>query len=324
MRCGREPQLKLETSTVCRRVMPFSLARAAQPKRGTKRPLPRAADILLSAERRYVTAPPVVAAKLSGKVLLIGVDIETHDWSTGRSTNVRGSIGQFGHYNLCTPCDIEEPRIVQIGWAIRGSGDRKTVVTERLVRPDGFRVSAKATSFHGITHACAADEGVPLPHALAELMRDALEVSGQGGRLVCHQLEFDAGIIARELSRCKMAEASKLWGDIARAGICTMDPQIGSWVKQSFHDDREGTKTYSLKELVRLLVPERKDLLGKHHTAAADACMVLEVAFALHESTLPPADALDEEQGMTATEERPREARDLAGEACARGGRCDT
>ena len=304
--------------------MPFSVARAAQPKRGTKRPFPRAADIHFSAERRYVTAPPVVFSKLSGEVLLIGVDIETHDWSTGRSTNVTGSTGQFGHYNLCTPCDIEEPRIVQIGWAVRGSGDRKTVFTERLVRPDGFRVSEKSTAFHGITHACAAEEGVPLPHALAELMRDALEVSRQGGRLVCHHLEFDAGIIARELSRCKMAEASKLWGDIARVGICTMDPQIGNWVKQSFNDNRKRSKIYSLKELVRLLVPERKDLLGKHHTAAADACMVLEVAFALHESTLPPPDALDEEQGMTATEERLWKARDLAGEACARGGRCDT
>ena len=304
--------------------MPFSVARAAQPKRGTKRPFPRAADIHFSAERRYVTAPPVVFSKLSGEVLLIGVDIETHDWSTGRSTNVTGSTGQFGHYNLCTPCDIEEPRIVQIGWAVRASGDRKTAVTERLVRPNGFRVSDKATAFHGITHARAAEGGVPLADALADLMRDVLEVSGQGGRLVCHQLEFDAGIIARELSRCKMAEASKLWADIARAGICTMDPHIGNWVRQSFNDDREGTKMYNLKELVRLLVPERKDLLGKHHTAAADACMVLEVAFALHESTLPPPDALDEEQGMTATEERLWKARDLAGEACARGGRCDT
>ena len=155
-------------------------------------------------------------------------------------------------------------------------------------------------------------------------MRDTLEVSDGSGRLVCHHLEFDAGIIAKELSRCKMADASKPWVKIARAGICTMDPHIGSWVRQSFNDDRDRKKMLSLKELVRLLVPERKDLLGKHHTAAADACMVLEVAFALHESTLPPPDALDEEQGMTATEERLWKARDLAGEACARGGRCDT
>ncbi len=299
--CGREVSSS-SASPVSRRVMPFSVARAAQPKKGTKRRFPRAADILLSAERQYVAAPPVVAAKLRGEVLLIGVDIETHDWSAGHSTNLRGSIGQFGHYNLCMPCDIEEPRIVQIGWAVRGSGDRNTVVTERLVRPDGFRVSEKATAFHRITHACAAEEGVPLPHALAELMRDALEVSGQGGRLVCHHLEFDAGIIARELSRCKMADASKLWADIARAGICTMDPHIGSWVRQSYNDDREREKMISLKELVRLLVPERKDLLGKHHTAAADACMVLEVAFALHEFTLPPPDARVQEQGMAATE----------------------
>ena len=172
---------------------------------------------------------------------------------------------------------------MQIGWAVRGPGDRKTAVSERLVRPNGFRVSDKATAFHGITHARAAEGGVPLAEALADLMRNVLEVSGQGGLLVCHQLEFDAGIIARELSRCKMAEASKLWADIARAGFCTMDPHIGSWARQSFNDDRERIKMFSLKELVRLLVPERRDLLGHHHTASADACMVLEVAFALHE-----------------------------------------
>ena len=265
--------------------MPFSVARAAQPQKGTKRPFPRAADIFLSQERQYVAAPPVVAAKLSGEVLFIGVEIETHDWSARHLTDVRGSIGQLGHYNLCTPRDIEDPRIVQIGWAIRGSRDRENVVTERLVRPDGFRVSEKATACHRITHACVAEDGVPLPQALAELMRDALEVSSQDGRLVCHHFEFDADIIAKEMSRCKMADASKLWADIARAGICTMDPHIGSWVRQSFNDDRESKKMLSLKELVRLLVPERKILLEKHHTAAADACMVLEVAFALREFT---------------------------------------
>ena len=222
--------------------MPFSVARAAQPKKGTKRPCPRAADIIPGPERRYVMPPTAVQAKLGGRVPLIGVDIETHDWTPLPSSTVKGSIGQFGHYNLCTPCDIDEPRIVQIGWAVRGWGDRKTVVTERLVRPVGFRVSEKATAFHGITHARAAERGVPLAHALADLMRAVLDVSSQGGRLVCHQLEFDAGIIAKEISRCKMEEASKLWAEIARAGICTMGPDIGIWIRQSFNDDRERIK----------------------------------------------------------------------------------
>ena len=93
-----------------------------------------------------------------------------------------------------------------------------------------------------------------------------------------------------------------------------MDPHIASWVRQSFNDDRERENMLPLKELVCLLVPERKGLLEKHHTAEADACMVLEVAFALHEFSLPPADARDQEQGMAATEEALRKARDLAGE----------
>ena len=265
--------------------MPFSVNRAAQPKKGTKRPFPHAAAILIGGVRRYVTPSPTVAEKLGGKVPLIGVDIETHDWTDG-DVKKKGSIGQFGCYNICKPCDIDEPRIVQIGWAMRGAGDREPAVTERLVRPDGFCVSEKATAFHRITHARAADEGVPLADALAELMRDALDVSNRGGRLVCHHLEFDAGIIAKELSRCKMDHASKLWAKIARAGLCTMDPHIGSWVRQSFNEEVHEpftTITLTLQELMRRLLPERSDMLAKYHSAGADACMVLEVVFALHE-----------------------------------------
>ena len=127
---------------------------------------------------------------------------------------------------------------------------------------------------------------MPLADALAELIRDAVDVSNKGGRLVCHHLEFDAGIIARELSRCKMADASKLWVKIARAGICTMDPHICSWVRQSFNDEvykPEAWNTFSLTALVRRLLPQRTAILAKHHTAGADASMVLEVVFALHD-----------------------------------------
>ena len=94
--------------------MPFSIDRAAQPKKGTKRPFPRAAAIHLGGVRRFVTPPPIVAAKLGVKVPLIGVDIETHDWTDG-AVKKKGTIGQFGCYNICEPCDIDEPRIVQIG-----------------------------------------------------------------------------------------------------------------------------------------------------------------------------------------------------------------
>ena len=82
------------------RAMPFSIDRAAQPKKGTKRPFLRAADILLGPERRYVMPPRVVAAKLGGKVPLIGVDIETHDWTPRRTIDQMGSIGQSGFYNM--------------------------------------------------------------------------------------------------------------------------------------------------------------------------------------------------------------------------------
>ena len=100
--------------------MPFNVDRAAQPKKGTKRPFPHAAAILIGGVRRYVTPSPTVAEKLGGKVPLIGVDIETHDWTDG-AVKKKGTIGQFGCYNICEPCDIDAPRIAQPICTMRGS-----------------------------------------------------------------------------------------------------------------------------------------------------------------------------------------------------------
>ena len=110
--------------------MPFSFDRLLQTKKDTKRPFPSAADIPLGGVRRYVTPPPAIVATLGGKVPLIGVDIETHNWTGGRSIKNKWSIGQCGFYNICMPCDIDEPRIVQIGWAVRGVAERWASYTE--------------------------------------------------------------------------------------------------------------------------------------------------------------------------------------------------
>ena len=65
-----------------------------------------------------------------------------------------------------------------------------------------------------------------------------------------------------------------------------MDPHIGSWVRQSFNEEVHEpftSNTLCLQELMRRLLLDRSDLLAKQHTAGADASMVLQVVFALHE-----------------------------------------
>ena len=155
---------------------------------------PKAEDIQLGPS--WFAPPPPVASKLgSGSAWLVGIDLETNDWETTRG--IKGTFGQFGHYSLCAPCDLEA-RIVQLGWAYGPAGCQATV-KERLVRPEGFRISAKAEQFHKTSHGQAVGEGLPLADVLVEFMADLTQLlADSNARLVCHHLEFDAGIISQD------------------------------------------------------------------------------------------------------------------------------
>ena len=89
----------------------------------------------------------------------------------------------------------------------------------------------------------------------------------------CYVL-LSAGIIDKELERCEMHELRGVWATAARAGCCTMSPDIGRWLRKWFGQDAGGPSvknTMNLKELVLLLLPADVKLLEEHHTAGADA-----------------------------------------------------
>jgi DNA polymerase III epsilon subunit-like protein len=214
-------------------------------------------------------APPRVTAKLR-QGLVMGIDIETAGWEYER--RVKGEIGQFGHYSFCSPQKLEA-RMIQLGYAI-GRGPAVETRKERLIHPSGFTVSPCATQYHNIGQEKAVKEGLPLDLVLSEFMEDVHDVLRRGGRVVAHHLTFDAGIIDRELARCGLHDYQKEWANAARAGCCTMDPEIGRWVRTCFGQDagpETAKNTMSLKELVRWLLPGSAELLDKHHTAGADA-----------------------------------------------------
>ena len=136
---------------------------------------------------QLVPPPKIVVSRLSNPDLLIGFDIETHDWQEEWQ---KGRIGQFGWYTIKGESTTEFARIVQIGWAI-GRADKAAPlrVKTALVKPDGFEISAKATKFHTISHATAAQEGRPLAAVLCDFMADVSEAHSRGGRVVAHNLE---------------------------------------------------------------------------------------------------------------------------------------
>ena len=106
--------------------------------------------------------------------------------------------------------------------------------------------------------------------------------------MVIHHLEFDAGIIARELLNAGLQSRMQEWMSIARKGICTMDPDIGCWVQKCMgrdvQTDEKSAPMLSLKDAVNMLLPrtELVEALQSHcHTAGADAQLhrLLYIAF---------------------------------------------
>ena len=169
-----------------------------------------------------------VRAKIGSYKIVAGIDVETHGWTDGVESV--GGRGQFGHYCICPPAKLEA-RIVTLGWAV-GELSSDPVRKERIIKPDGFRVEEKATRCHGISHDRADSEGVPLKEVLTEFLDDMLAVMEAGGRLVAHHLEFDAGIVARELNNAGLGHRLHEWISFVREGFCTMDPGVATWVRE--------------------------------------------------------------------------------------------
>ena len=113
--------------------------------------------------------------------------------------------------------------------------------------------------------------------ALLEFMDAMRTVVGNGGRVIIHHLEFDAGIIEQELLNAGLNDIVPVWVDIATNGYCTMDPGVCKWVqicKGRIFEPHENNNVLSLEKLLDLLFPTNKDVQGikrKMHTAGADA-----------------------------------------------------
>ena len=229
--------------------------------------------------------PPAVLSKLAAPTLVMGFDVETNDFAPGKRPLIKG---QFGHWSFCTREDFNF-NIVQIGFAIGATSEGSPLeeCKERLVLPEGYAISAKATDKHGITTERALREGLPMRDVLAEFMSAAIRVRDRGGRLVAHHCEFDAGVIARHLRDNGYDEWGRQWKEIATEAICTMDLDTWEWLHRTFGREREqGEKTLvmGLKDAVKLVLsrsPEAMALLQEHHTAGADAQMhrLLYIAF---------------------------------------------
>ena len=257
----------------------------------TRKPIkvPRARDITTHSGALVKPSEEVIKS-IGCRELVVGVDIETHDWETNRGS--KGGAGQYGHYARCNSND-HAARIVQIGWAVRKHGEAPDV-KERLIKPDGYTISAKATKYHGISHEFADSHGMQLRDVLSEFMQEMSALHRAGARMVVHHLELDCGIISKELSRACLDDLQEEWAMIARKGLCTMFPSIGKWVRTCKGLELapcHSGNTMKLDDMLRCLLPDV--CRGARHSAGCDARLHVLLFDALHDlmsKTSEPAD----------------------------------
>ena len=117
------------------------------PKKQPKPKAPRADDLDLG-PMRAMAPPRIVLDKIGNPDLVIGIDIETHDWLDDQNT--WGRYGKFGFWMLHDEQDLAYARIIQLGWVVGcPQADAPLVISKsKFVQPDGFEVSAKATKVH--------------------------------------------------------------------------------------------------------------------------------------------------------------------------------
>jgi len=194
-------------------------------------------------------APPSpLADKLSRGNMFVAISVEAN-------VKVQGSAvwldGRFGFKSKVSSDDLEVLNVVEVGWAL---GD---------LSQDGPDVKSYIV----------AKEGKALKEILEELLSDVFAARAAGGRLVAHQIEFDAGIIQHEMRRTGLGHLVDDWAATVKDGVCTMQPETVHWVRQMVGDDDAKDLPYNipmrLDDLAVGLLPRSK--LGKRGGAGENA-----------------------------------------------------
>jgi len=136
---------------------------------------------------------------------------------------------------------IENPRIVQIAWAVTDEHGNELRTQSFIVRPDGFEIPASATRIHGITTEVARRSGIEIASALAAFTKDVVDAA----ILIAHNVRFDEGVVSGEFLRAGRNE-TPLAG---KTLYCTMQSSTDFCKIKG----RRGHKWPSLEELHVLL-----------------------------------------------------------------------
>jgi len=154
-------------------------------------------------------------------------------------------------------------RVVQIAWEVYTEDGALVEEKNFIIYPDGFDISEKAASIHGITTEIARTKGVPMATAF-----EALEASLQSvTTIVAHNMSFDDSVIQSEMNRHKKYFLLSQWE--TKKKNCTM-----------LMATKPGTRWPKLRDLyVRLF---NREPAGTMHSADADVRACADIYFHMY------------------------------------------
>ena len=153
------------------------------------------------------------------------------------------------------------PRLVQLAWILTDDQGTEKQRHSLIIHPKNFTIPKRAAEIHGITTQRARNEGVDLKFALRQFLIDTTYTDA----LVCHNYDYDYGVLRGELLRHNIPDFLR---DYHR--YCTMKSRpVIDYCKVLRNYDRR--KWPRLSELYYLLF--QKQLLNNHDALAdAEAC----------------------------------------------------
>ena len=133
--------------------------------------------------------------------------------------------GQFGHFTVNKPWELKYSRVVQLGVVVSDAEGNILERFEHCISDVPGGCSEKATKYHGITNEQLARDGIPIAEAMRQFGAELRKLDVAGGKLIAHNLDFDAGILVAELERLgdEFAETTELLRRLAKDGVCTLE-----------------------------------------------------------------------------------------------------
>lgn len=163
------------------------------------------------------------------------------------------------------------PHIVQLSFLVYNLTDRQCVdktplstlvpiiMSDSIVKPEGYIISNDVSQIHGITQEFAEKVGVPIKDCLSYFLSQIEEADV----IVAHNSSFDKNTIHAEMFRCGLLATSPKWKTKSTVKeICTMTVSTAI-CRRSFPSEMEHpypydnrTKWPRLDELFRVLFPD--------------------------------------------------------------------